>query len=288
MKIYDTLVNLDRRIIFLSIFLAVAIPIALKLTFPEFPTEMTRKVYNSIDEMPRGSRILFSFDYDPGGVPEIGPMTTAFVRHSLMKGHRLYFMALWPMGQQLCINEIENTIKKEFPDAVYGRDYVNLGYKAGGAGVIAVIATNIEKLYPADVNNTPLSQIPMMRGVKGLADFDIIASLSAGWPGSKEWIQFGTDPLGLKLITGATAANSPLLYPYHPKQLVGLLGGVKGAAEYEAIIRKKFERYADPKLHEGIIRWGPQTVVHIVIVVFIIFGNIMYFVDRRRRAKGGA
>ncbi|MFH1654058.1 MAG: hypothetical protein ABIE74_08365 [Pseudomonadota bacterium] len=283
MKLLDKIINLDRRIIFVFIALSVIIPLLFKLTFPEFPTKMTKDMFELIDKLPPNSKVLIAMDYDPPSEPEIGPMAISVMRHAMMNNLKIYFITLWPTGQQMIANLIENLLKTEFPDKKYGTDFVNLGYKAGRQGVIPVIATNLEKLYPTDVNNVSIRNIPMTQGVKNLSDFDIVVGMSAGWPGIKEWIQFGTDPLDIPFVAGTTAIQTTLYLPYYPKQLNGLLGGIKGAAEYESLIAKKFERFADPKLHIGILRWGPQTIAHIVIVIFILIGNITYFIDRKRK-----
>lgn len=283
MSLMDKLVNLDRRVIFVAIFLSVLIPVLMKLTFPEFATKMTEEIYEEIEALPPGSKILFSMDYDPPSEPELKPMTVALLRQMMTKGHDVYFMTLWAPGQQLIAQIIDEIINKEFPEKKYGVDYVNLGYKAGGPGVIAVIVSNLEKLFPSDVSNTPLRNIPMMNGVASLRDFDAIVSVGGGWPGLPEWVQFGTDPIGKRLITGTTAVSAPLYLPYYPRQLVGMLGGIKGAAEYESLIMKNYPRFADPAMHMGIIRWGPQTIAHLVIVAFIIIGNIIFFASRGKK-----
>ena len=35
-------------------------------------------------------------------------------------------------------------------------------------------------------------------------------------------------------------------------------------------------------LRDALIRMGPQTVTHLVILSFIIMGNILYFMGRRK------
>ena len=284
MKLSEKLLNIDKRIIFVFVALSVIIPILFKLTFPEYPTQMTRDIFEAIEEMPKGSKLLFSMDYDPPSEPELGPMSSALLRHTMTRGHKIYFMTLWPTGQQQVTNVIEKLIKVEFPDAKYGVDYLNLGFKAGAQGVITVVNSNIRKLYTSDVHNTPLSKLPMMRNINKLGDFEALINTSGGYPGTKEWIQFGTDPSDIKYIGGVTAVTAPLLYPYYPKQMVGMLGGIKGAAEYEALLAKNFERYSDKKYQVAIVRWGPQTVAHIVIVLFIILGNVVFFINKKNKA----
>jgi len=102
-----------------------------------------------------------------------------------------------------------------------------------------------------------------------------------------QWIQFGGDPAGVPVAAGVTAVEAPLLYPYYPAQLLGLMGGLQGAAEYEAALVGKYPEYT--AVSKQAIRFmGPQTVAHIVIILFIIIGNIAYFSSERRKARLGA
>jgi hypothetical protein len=54
--------------------------------------------------------------------------------------------------------------------------------------------------------------------------------------------------------------------------MLGMLGGLAGAAEYETLIG-----------HPGQATEGmrPQSVTHLIIIAFIILGNGMYFLSRR-------
>jgi hypothetical protein len=68
------------------------------------------------------------------------------------------------------------------------------------------------------------------------------------------------------------------MYPYYPNQMVGVLGGMKGAAEYEAItgFRGKGSTYM-----------VSQSFAHVVVVLFVLVGNAAFFLSRRRK-KGEA
>jgi hypothetical protein len=87
------------------------------------------------------------------------------------------------------------------------------------------------------------------------------------------------------MVAGCTGVQAPLLYPYIPQQLPGLLGAIKGAAEYEKLV---VERYLgddpDPKYLEGVRRMGPQLVAHVLMILLIVAGNIIYFAGRRQGA----
>ena len=275
--------DIDRRIIFLFVLLAVSSAIIFNIEFKESPTLIVRKVFDKIETMPPGSKVLISFDYDPAMKPEVHPMANSFVRHCLARGHKLYLMSLWPQGQALMTETITEILQPEFPEAEYGEDYVMLGYKAGNEGVLNVIITDFRKMYSTDAHNTSLDSITMFNYVKSAKDMDLILPIGGGKPGPKEWILFVGDPGNVPVAPGLAAVVAPLIYPYYPKQAIGLLGGVKGAAEYESLLKSNYARFENVNT-PALRMMGPQTLAHIVILAFIVIGNISYFRSRRRRS----
>lgn len=281
MGFFENIANIDRRVIFLFIGFAVIIPVLLSFSCREEATPIVQSIFDKIESLPEGSKVLMSFDYGPSTVPEVQPMVDAFLRHCCEKNLKIYMMALWGTGHNLISESMEDIIKEEFPHKVYGLDYVNLGFKAGQQGLINVILTDLKKMYTTDALGSEIDAVPMMVDIRNLKSFDLILSLGGGFPGIKEWVLFGGDPGNIPVAGGATAVSAPLLYPYYPRQLLGLLGGIKGAAEYESALIKgypKFKTYS----HPGIDMMGPQTVAHIVIVLFIVVGNITFFIGRKR------
>ncbi len=284
---YEFLKNLDRRWIFMLMLLAVAIPILFELTFPEKPTGLAQAVFDEIEALDPGDKVLMAWDFDPASEGELGPMATAFTYHCATKGLKLYYMSLWPVGPQMVDDNIANVIKTDFPDLVYGVDYVNLGYKSGYEGVIKVIITDIRGLYTTDAKGTSIRDIPMMRGIENIQQMDLIINVSAGYAGTPEWVLFAVTPYpDIRLVAGVTGVQAPLLYPYIPEQLPGLLGAIKGAAEYEKLVMDAYGGDIPPerknKYLKGKLRMGPQLIAHVLIIVLIIVANLVYFTGKRR------
>lgn len=284
----ETLKNLDRRWIFLLMLLAVAIPILVQGSFPEKPSKLAEATFAEIERLEPGDRVLMAWDFDPATEGELAPMATAFARHCCEKKLKLYFITLLPPGPQMIEKTINDVIRKDFPDMVYGEDYVNLGFKSGNEGVIKVIVTDLRGLYTTDSRGTNIDQIPMCKDVENVQEMDLIVNVSGSYPGTKEWVQYAVTPYSdkIRMVAGCTGVQAPLLYPYVPEQLPGLLGAIKGAAEYEAIVVDTFfvQRgiTPDPKYLEGKRRMGPQLVAHLLMIGLIIAGNWVYFAERRR------
>ena len=108
--------------------LAVAVPILLQFTPPEKATPIVRDAFETIEALDEGDRVYMAFDFDPASAGELQPMATAFVRHACEKKLKIYFTALWPVGPQFIKNAERDVISRDFPDMVYGEDFVDLGF----------------------------------------------------------------------------------------------------------------------------------------------------------------
>ncbi|MEE9129158.1 MAG: hypothetical protein V3T84_04005 [Phycisphaerales bacterium] len=284
--------TIDRRWVFLLMLFSVAVPVYVigktKQTFPEKALPLAQAVFDEIEKLNEGDKVLLAFDFDPGSEGELGPMATMFAFHCATKKLKMYFIALWPLGRQMIDDNIEKVIKPDFPEMIYGEDYMNLGFKAGNEGVINVIVTDIKQLYTTDAYGRDINQIPMMEGIDNIQQMDLILNVSAGFPGTKEWVQYAVTPFPhqIRLVGGCTGVQAPLLYPYIPEQLPGLLAAIKGASEYESLVIGKYGGDGiSGKYLEAQRRMGPQLVAHVLMVLLIIAGNIIYFVERTREAR---
>ena len=287
-KIFILLGSLDRRIIFLIVGLSVLIPLIQPewVNFPIRPTPESQIVFDEINKLNAGDKILLSFEYGPSTKPEIHPMAIAILKHLYAKNIQVYGFALWPDGNFMS-TEAFSEVSDDY-DKKYGVDYVNLGYKPGGEAVIKGIASDIRTLYTVDLQGTSINDIPMMKDVVNIEDFDFVFSLSAGYPGSKEWVQYACDPKNIPLSTGCTSIQVTDIMPYvENDQIRGILAGMPGAAEYESLVEAELEKMkiaVKPGEASGMM--AAQSIAHVVIVLFIIFGNISYFITRKKNRKG--
>ena len=278
-KIQNTLLkigSIDRRWIFLIIAAVVIVPLIIPVGLPIRPTDTTKNVYDSIEKLPVGSKVLLSVEYSPITRPENHPMTISILRHLFKNNHKVFITCLWPDGQFMAQDAINQVAKQEF-NKTYGIDYVFLGFRPGNEAVVKGIVSNLRKLYTVDVYQKKIDEIPLMKGINNFKDFDFLFSSSAGFPGTIEWVQYASDPTGIPMASGVTSIQVNEVMPYvQAGQMVGVLAGMPGAAEYEALINQK-----------GTATSGmdAQSVAHLVIVLFIILGNVSFFIERNRSKK---
>tara|TARA_Y100000588_G_scaffold220728_1_gene234621 strand:+ start:1674 stop:2519 length:846 start_codon:yes stop_codon:yes gene_type:complete len=268
--------SIDRRWIFLIIAAVVIVPLIIPVGLPIRPTDTTKNVYDSIEKLPVGSKVLLSVEYSPSTRPENHPMTISILRHLFKNDHKVFITCLWPDGQFMAQDAINQVAKQEF-NKTYGIDYVFLGFRPGNEAVVKGIVSNLRKLYTVDVYQKKIDEIPLMKGINNFKDFDFLFSSSAGFPGTIEWVQYASDPTGIPMASGVTSIQVNEVMPYvQAGQMVGVLAGMPGAAEYEALINQK-----------GTATSGmdAQSVAHLVIVLFIILGNVSFFIERNRSKK---
>jgi len=267
--------HVDRRWIFLIIGLSVLLPLFFPIGLPIRATDTTQRVYDTFDSLEPNSKVLLSCEYGPSTKPEIHPMVIAVLHQLFRNDHKVYVTCLWPDGQFLA-SEALREVAGEY-DKVYGEDYVILGYRPGSEAVIKGLVRDLRAIFSTDVKGTKVEEISMMNSIYKFEDFDFLFSASAGFPGSLEWMQYATDNTDVKMSTGTTSIMVNDIMPFVVSdQIQGILAGMPGAAEYEKLVGK-------PGI--GTSGMDAQSLAHLVIVFFIIFGNIGYFIERKRKRK---
>lgn len=287
---WQTLNHLDRRWIFLAMLCAVATPLLLGYQSPAAPSKETSDVFHAIESLPDGSRIALSLDYDPSSEAELHPMTIAFIRHCCLKRHKMVFVTLWPSALPVIDRAVRQVIEKEFADRklVYGTDYVLLGYQPGEQIAIQVLANDIRKSKARDDQGKSLDSMPLTKDLHGFKEMDLLLNVSAGYPGAKEWVQYAGATTGLPIAAGSVGVQVPMLLPYLPKPLIGLVGALRGAVEYETALSDAYPKAFGPDApirlgNIGQRRMGPQLWAHLLIVSLIIVGNVLQWTSRRAR-----
>jgi len=280
MKFLAYLTKIPRRIIFLTIALAVAIPLIIPIGIPVNVMPQSRKLFEAIDSLNSESKpVLISCDFDPQSLPELYPMLLAISRQCFAKNIRVIIMALWPQGTgmvEMALDELSTEYTKE-----NGVDYAFLGYKFGVAAVLLGMGENISGVFPVDYYGTPLDSIPLMKSVRNYRDISLIVTLSTGDPGWRQWLLFAQSRYGARLGVGVTAVSAADVYPYvETRQVTGFLAGMKGASEYENLVQKKGYSTGIFRATQGM---DAQSLGHLLIMIFIILGNVGYFYVRRNR-----
>jgi hypothetical protein len=182
-------------------------------------------------------------------------------------------MTLWVAGTGMA-DQLLTQVAKEM-GRENGKDYAFLGWSPGGTAVIINMGQNLYSTFPSDYGGKPTKGLPVLEGVQSLKDVNYMVSLAAGNPGVEAWYVFGKDKYKFELGGGCTGVMAPGLYPLlRSGQINGLIGGLRGAAEYESLIGQKGKAVAG---------MDAQSATHVAIVVLVIICNLFYFSLRQQR-----
>lgn len=262
--------TLDRRWIFLLVGLSVILPMFLPITFPERVTSQTQAVFDEMERLPEGSVVMIPFEIWPSTLPETEPIARAAVRHAFRRNMKVISLSNVGGGGPSIADRVLREVATEY-GKTYGVDYVNLGYRANYLAVLSGMGTSIRSIYSTDYSGTPVDSIPLMRNVDSYKDVAFVFAISDNAT-LDYWVSIAGEQFGAKIGAGVTAVMAPKMFAYiDAGQMVGLLGGMKGGAEYEKLLGQP------DKSTRGM---GAQSLIHLIIIAFIVLGNVGYFLSR--------
>jgi len=271
----DLLMNADRRVIFLIIAIAVAFPILLPLNLPIGSSREADAYFAEMEALQPGDVILFSFDYDPDTMAELDPMSVATLRHAFRRDVRVVALTNYAGGPGIA-ERILGQVASEY-DKQYGTDYVFLGYNPDWSATMLGMGDSIKRTFPTDHYRTSTDELPLLQEVDSYEEIPLLVTVTASAL-AEYWVIWAGGKFGQRIITGNTAIQAVLIYPYFQTgQLAGFLGGLKGAAEYERRVGID---------GAGVSGMDAQSMAHLMIVVLVILGNVGFLIQRRARAGG--
>lgn len=275
MNIWEKLDNLDRRWIYLMVGISVVIPFLFPVQLPVSITPEAQAVFDSVEEIPDGSNVMLVFDYYPSTIAECEPIAIAALHHFFRKNCKVITLSNIPYGGPSMAESVTRSMAVEY-NKEYGVDFVNLGYKYGYVAVLSGMGQSIESIFPTDNSGTPLDSLPIMDSVLNYNDVEFIFEVADNST-ADYWVSIVNAQYGKKMVCGSTAVMAPKLYAFVASgQFIGLLGGMKGAAEYEQLINEN---------GTAMVGMDAQSLVHLLIITLVILGNISYFFTSRKRKK---
>ncbi|MEW5876219.1 MAG: hypothetical protein AB1752_13700 [Candidatus Zixiibacteriota bacterium] len=272
---------LDRRWIYLALGLSILVTLKVPFSIPIPISKEAKNIYNYIDKLQAGEAIHLAMDYDPSTQAELHPMTLSIMKQCFEHKVKIVITALHQFGPGMAAAAIDTAVSRHFERTgekmQSGVDYVFLGYKPYPALIILGMGQNYRIPFPSDYYGVPLDSLPMMANIQNYDHVKAIINIS-GTSATDWWISYGNGRYKVPLAIGVTGVMATDYYPYlQTGQLFGILGGLKGAAEYETLAGNPGKAVEGMKV---------QMIAHLIIILFIVVGNIGYFAtrkDQRRR-----
>jgi hypothetical protein len=293
MNFWIKLQAIDRRWIYLVVWLVVMIPLLFPFNIKPKATPPVEKLFNYIDTMPENKALLLSVDFTPDSQAELQPMLVALLRHAFSIHRRVGVLSMSVQGLGIGEDALRQ-VTAEFnarattnaDSVINGREYVYWGWTTPPITVMLGMGERIARVFPVDYYGQKTESLPITRHIKNYDDAAILVSVAASsFPLS--WINLAQTQFGIRLGCGITAVSAADFYPYvNSGQFTGMLAGMKGAAEYEELVGERMVKNGDDwgLRRKGTEAMSSQTAAHLAIMAFIVIGNIAYFVTRRRKS----
>jgi len=323
-KLADFLLSFKKKSIYLVMFILVSIPLMLKITSTTYVTKEVESIYNKIEkvyqynqENPNDQQAIFvSIDFAPSSKAETSPMLNSILRHAFIRDIPVLGWAGVRTAADYGIERM-NSIAKEY-GKVYGKDYVYLGIAYPFLQAVLSLNNDVRIFASTDYYGKDTYNIPIVKKFHSYNNLGLFVSISSTSL-AELYVQYANTLFNQDVAAGVTAVNAARLYPYlQSNQLVGMMGGLKGAAEYEQLFNslekkeidknisnylrnlyrtkdtsKYKERYYEPNFTQTEIinkinsrklaRLGmsAQTVAHFYVIILIIIANVGYFIKRK-------
>ncbi|HPH61968.1 MAG TPA: hypothetical protein PLX72_10010, partial [Candidatus Syntrophosphaera sp.] len=181
--------------------------------------------------------ILMSFFHDASTMPELYPMQIAILRHCFERNVKVFFLSFLPTGAPI-IDMAINSVKEEYPNIKSGTDYCNFGYIPSALIMQTIIGMgdNIATAVPTDAEGRKVENLPIMKGINNYTEMNLVIEFSGSVAGGY-WLTYARPKFGTNIAVGVTAVMAADEYPYlQTGQFIGMLAGLKGAAEYEKLV----------------------------------------------------
>lgn len=286
--------NIDRRVIYLLVILALSIPIVSGYTLKPTELKVATRIFDAIEklEVRPGQIVFVAMDFGPNTKAENESQAEVLIEHLMRRRIPFAAFSLYVQAQRFLDavpSRVAARLQKEFPGErwEYGQDWVNLGYRAGTDIFVQAIpkADNLVEYFKKDANGNNLNEIPAFKSVRTFEDIVLLAQFT-GLVGMLDiYIQFfqkaGYVP---PIMHGCTSITIPEAYNFLDSgQIKGLFEGLAGAAWYSELLKEKApQREPD----SAALMNTALGIGHLLIILLVILGNLP--ISRQEEAAGGS
>jgi hypothetical protein len=277
----------DRRIIYILVAVALSLPLILKFSVAPAPMPSAQGVFNHIESLSSTSQVVFiSLDFGPNSQAENLPQAEVVLEHLLRKRIPFVLFSQYALAE-IFLESVPKTVTQRLiaedptQEYVYGKDWVNLGYRPNSLLIIQSIAQsqNLHDLFKKDARGNRVSDLALFTKLNTLKDISTLVQLTSLVGTLDNFLQFfQSEEYRPAFLHGCTSITIPQAFIYlDSSQIIGLFEGIAGAAWYSKLLSDKFQNRA---LDSALILNTSLGVAHLLIIVLIVVGNLFMFLSR--------
>jgi hypothetical protein len=285
-NIFKTMATMDRRWVFLLIFL-ISLGISIvPLGIPLQITEYTKIYHAEASKVEEGDYILSNWNLDYAGYGELKGGILAVHRLFIEKGTKFAITYTYPAAvavMDICWGDPDTgkpgLLTKELEAAGYEymKDWIILGYVTFNEASVVAMGEDFQSIIRSDWKGKPIED-SFLSDVTGANDFALVSEYSrGGYAGGffvKHWgVGFGIPCI--KIVNGVQIPGA--MADFDAGLTQGFLGSTMACAEFEQIERAP--GFATQAM-------DVFTIIHYMLVVVLIIGNIGYFGWERNQRRG--
>ncbi|MCB0336209.1 MAG: hypothetical protein KDD62_07880 [Bdellovibrionales bacterium] len=280
-----------QRLLYAFVLCMVAMPLIVKYTLPPSRMRAAEELYKIVEsiEIEEGDIALLALDFGPSTKAENEPQASAIIEHLMRRRIPFAVLTQTAEGEGFLSSIPEDAaarLREETGDTwVYGKDWVNLGYKVGKVQFLQGLAKSddLTEYLAKDVYGTRLEYIPAFSKVKSIKQIKLLGEFTGLTGMFNMYVQFfQRDGYKPTFVHGCTSITIPDAYIFLDSgQLHGLFEGFAGAAWYAELLAEAFPARAKGGVQLSNTALG---VGHLTILFLILVGNTVHFFGGKRRA----
>ena len=269
--IWDTIGNMDYRIVYVVIMLLTVYPLWYPPGTPMVVGPNVQSYADWIRSMEPGTVVYVTFSGYITMLPDIEPI----------------YMCTWKMlfsqpGVKLLIRQTDTdaiiVLNDEFDllqpimdqyDIVEGEDYVVLPYISMGEAAIISMTEDIRSFFTEDWNGVSFDNLPMMDDIQDFYDVDFFIGGGAAFS-ARRYAPYGVKHLAWGTGTGLL----PFVPPYYNPETGPCYGYVGGASQGGELEK------ASGFFGKGVMYNDAKNLALVGLFAFILLGNIAYFGEK--------
>jgi hypothetical protein len=272
---YRLLVEYDRRIIYLMIFILVLAPLLQPFILPITVSSDTLLYDEQLNKLKSGDTVMFLLDTEFSGYMELQSGIIASLRILLQHHVNLCIIESHPEATgipQLLYDQVKDVMTQN--NYVYGVNYIDLGYVFPNEAAVASMSQNFHNLIRQDRNGNSI-QGTFLDNVNTWQDWTLISEYTTGVQSEAIVRHFGQSgtPIVVNVIGVMVSTSMPYLQTGIYK---AVLQSMRGGAELEYLISAP---------GPGLTAMNSFTLGHYMLMIAIVLGNIGYFGYRSEMNK---